>query len=254
MPFSLDVTHALVDGEQTLVLRAEDQPEDVHFPRGKQDWLEAPHLDADGDVVDIALHTVKVQNWDKTITTIPTHRLISESFRNWRGMQESGGRRIKRALPIDQNSIRFLSADEQAALRRFALIDDYLDRKQAELDRWNARLAESGRDPVNHRRATNIGTFRAYLIAYLRAHPEIHQQMTLLVRQLQPTSQGLPIEIYAFTATVNWDEYERIQSDIFDHLLAILPEFGLRPFQEPSGSDLRRIGSREVAEAMASAR
>jgi miniconductance mechanosensitive channel len=205
------------------------------------DWIEMPQLNADGDVVDIALHTVKVQNWDKTITTIPTHRLIAESYKNWRGMSESGGRRIKRSLLIDQNSVRFLTPDEQATMRRFALIDDYLDRKQEELEQWNARLAEAGRDPVNTRRVTNIGTFRAYVIAYLRAHARIAQGMTQLVRQLQPTPQGLPLEIYCFTSTTAWGEYESIQADIFDHLLAILPEFDLRLFQEPSGLDIRRL-------------
>ncbi|WP_414903474.1 mechanosensitive ion channel family protein [Sphingomonas flavalba] len=203
------------------------------------DWIEMPQLNADGDVIDIALHTVKVQNWDKTITSIPTHRLITESYKNWRGMAESGGRRVKRALLLDQNSVRFLDAEEQAALRRFALLDAYLDSKQTELDAWNARLATDGRDPVNSRRITNIGTFRAYVIAYLQAHGRIAQDMTQLVRQLQPTPQGLPLEIYCFTNTTAWAAYESIQADIFDHLLAILPEFGLRLFQEPSGLDLQ---------------
>ena len=203
------------------------------------DWIEMPQLNADGDVIDIALHTVKVQNWDKTITTIPTHRLISESYKNWRGMQESGGRRIKRALLIDQNSVSFLSPQELADLRRFALIDDYLDQKCAEIDEWNRKLIEAGRDPVNQRRATNFGTFRAYVFAYLRTHPRIASNMTLLVRHLQPTAQGLPLEIYCFTATTAWADYEAIQADVFDHLLAVLPEFGLRLFQEPSGFDER---------------
>ncbi len=204
------------------------------------DWIEMPALNADGDVIDIALHTVKVQNWDKTITTIPTHRLISESFKNWRGMSESGGRRIKRSIFIDQNGIRFLTRDEKDGFRRFQLLDDYLGHKQAELGEWNAAIEKAGRDEVNARRVTNIGTFRAYVVEYLRAHSQIAQGMTLLVRQLDPTPQGLPIEIYCFTNTTDWNAYEDIQSDIFDHLLAILPEFGLRPFQEPSGLDLQR--------------
>ena len=202
------------------------------------DWIEMPQLNADGDVIDIALHTVKVQNWDKTITTIPTWRLINESYKNWRGMQESGGRRIKRSLLIDQTSVRFLTEEERERMRRFLLIDDYLADKAAELERWNAQLIESGRDPVNTRRATNIGTFRAYVQQYLRGHPRIRQNMTLLVRQLQPTEAGLPLEIYCFTATVSWAEYETIQSDLFDHMLAILPEFGLRLYQQPSGADM----------------
>lgn len=204
------------------------------------DWIEMPQLNADGDVIDIALHTVKVQNWDKTITTIPTWRLINESYKNWRGMQESGGRRIKRSLLIDQTSVRFLTQEERERMRRFLLIDDYLADKAAELERWNAQLIESGRDPVNTRRATNIGTFRAYVEQYLRNHPLIRPDMTLLVRQLQPTEAGLPLEIYCFTATVAWAEYEAIQSDVFDHMLAILPEFGLRLYQKPSGTDVAR--------------
>ncbi|AMG73675.1 mechanosensitive ion channel family protein [Sphingopyxis granuli] len=205
------------------------------------DWIEMPQLNADGDVIDIALHTIKVQNWDKTITTIPTHRLIAESFKNWRGMSESGGRRIKRSLLIDQNCIRFLTADEKQQLRRLRLIDDYLESKQGELGEWNARVERAGHDPVNSRRVTNVGTFRAYVLAYLRANGRISKDMTLLVRQLAPTAQGLPIEIYCFTSTTAWAEYEDIQSDIFDHLFAIMPEFGLRPFQDPSGVDFRLL-------------
>ncbi|MGI9360792.1 MAG: mechanosensitive ion channel family protein, partial [Parasphingorhabdus sp.] len=204
------------------------------------DWIEMPALNADGDVVDIALHTVKVQNWDKTITTIPTHRLISESFKNWRGMSDSGGRRIKRSIFIDQNGIRFLTDEEQQNLRRFQLLNSYLDRKQAELLEWNSEIEKTGRDGINRRRITNIGTFRAYVSEYLHNNPNIAQDMTLLVRQLDPTSKGLPIEIYCFTNTTSWNPYENIQSDIFDHLIAILPEFGLSSFQEPSGLDLQR--------------
>ncbi|WP_312358198.1 mechanosensitive ion channel family protein [Stutzerimonas balearica] len=203
------------------------------------DWVEMPQLNADGDVIDIALHTVKVQNWDKTITSIPTKRFISDSFKNWRGMQESGGRRIKRSLYLDQQSVHFLDAEERKRLYRFNLLEEYLVNKRKEIDEWNAKLAERGQEPVNTRRVTNIGTFRAYVERYLRSHPGVHQRMTLLVRQLSPTPDGLPLEIYCFTNTVAWAEYEAIQSDIFDHLLAILPEFGLRVFQHPSGGDMR---------------
>jgi len=203
------------------------------------DWVEMPQLNADGDVIDIALHTVKVQNWDKTITSIPTKRFISDSFKNWRGMQESGGRRIKRSLYLDQQSVHFLDADERKRLYRFSLLEDYLVNKRKEIDEWNAKLAERGQEPVNTRRVTNLGTFRAYVERYLRAHPGVHQNMTLMVRQLSPTADGLPLEIYCFTNTVAWTQYEAIQSDIFDHLLAILPEFGLRVFQHPSGGDVR---------------
>ncbi len=211
------------------------------------DWIEMPQLNADGDVVDIALHTVKVQNWDKTITTVPTHRLISESFKNWRGMREAGGRRIKRALMIDQTSIRFLGAAEVKALQRFTLLTGYLETKQAEIARWNEARPDRTRDKVNARRITNIGTFRAYVLAYLQAHPSVARDMTLLVRQLAPSPTGLPLEIYCFTATTAWADYEAIQSDIFDHLLAILPEFGLRVFQEPTGGDLAGWSHREFA-------
>jgi miniconductance mechanosensitive channel len=203
------------------------------------DWIEMPAMNADGDVIDISLHTVKVQNFDKTITTIPTHRLVSDAYRNWRGMSEAGGRRIKRALTLDQNSIRFLSDNEVASLKRFRVLRDYLAAKKEEIAAWNeSELA--GEDAVNARRITNIGTLRAYIIGYLKSHPEIDDNFTLLVRQLPPGPEGLPIEVYCFTATTNWGEYERIQADIFDHLLAILPEFDLQIFQEPSGSDFKR--------------
>jgi miniconductance mechanosensitive channel len=202
------------------------------------DWIEMPSQNADGDVIDISLHTVKVQNWDKTISTIPTHLLISESFRNWRGMTESGGRRIKRALLLDQTSVRFLGPEERQALRRIALIDDYLDSQREELEAYNARLAAAGKDPVNNRRATNLGTFRAYVNAYLRSHPGVNQGMTLLVRQQDPTPNGIPLQVYCFSADVDWAPYENLAGDIFDHLLAVLPEFGLRVYQQPGSGDI----------------
>ena len=210
------------------------------------DWIEMPSMNADGDVIDIALHTVKVQNFDKTITTIPTHRLIADSYRNWRGMSESGGRRIKRSLVIDQNSVRFLGEEEIAGLRRFKLLDEYLARKAEEIAEWNRHELSSDCDTINARRITNIGTLRAYVIAYLKSHPRIAGEgFTLLVRQLPPGPEGLPIEIYCFTDTVDWGEYEAIQADIFDHMLAILPEFGLRIFQQPSGLDLAGLAARD---------
>lgn len=205
------------------------------------DWVEMPNLGVDGDVMDIALHTVKVQNWDKTISTIPTKRFINDPFKNWRGMQESGGRRIKRSLMLDQNSVHFLSSEERKKLYRFRLLRDYLTSKQQEIDEWNQKLKDEGKEPVNTRRISNIGTFRAYVVQYLKNHPRIHQDMTLMVRQLNPTPDGLPLEIYCFTATTVWAEYEGIQSDIFDHLISILPEFGLRVFQHPSGVDMREM-------------
>ncbi len=202
------------------------------------DWIEMPSLGADGDVIDIALNTIKVQNWDKTITTIPTYRLISESFRNWRGMSESGGRRIKRALLIDQTSVRFLDTDERTRLRRIALIDGYLENKRTELEAYNATLEAGGKDPINTRRVTNLGTFRAYVTAYLRAHPRVNQDMTLMVRQLDPGPTGLPLEVYCFSSDIGWVAYENLAGDIFDHLLAVLPEFGLRLYQQPGGADV----------------
>ncbi|RUO58771.1 mechanosensitive ion channel family protein [Pseudidiomarina insulisalsae] len=205
------------------------------------DWVEMPNLNADGEVTDIALHQVKVQNWDKTITFIPTRRFISDPFKNWRGMQESGGRRIKRSLVLDQQSLHFITDDEMKAVKRFRLLKDYLKEKQQEIDEWNQQLKDEGREPVNTRRITNIGTFRAYVKNYLESHPKVHREMTLMVRQLNPTSDGLPLEIYCFTNTTVWAEYEGIQSDIFDHLLSILPEFGLRVFQHPSGIDMREM-------------
>jgi miniconductance mechanosensitive channel len=212
------------------------------------DWIEMPQLNVDGEVIDIALHTVKVQNWDKTIATVPTHRLISDTFKNWRGMQESGGRRIVRALHIDQGSVTFVSEAQQARLRRFALLEDHFERKRREIEASNLKLQAAAKEPVNRRRMTNIGIFRAYVEAYLRADPRINAKMTLIVRQMPSTAQGLPLEIYCFTATTEWALYESIQADIFDHLIAILPEFDLRIFQTPSGADLQPLfGARDAA-------
>ena len=207
------------------------------------DWVEMPQFGADGDVVDVQLHTVKVQNWDKTITTIPTHRLISDSFRNWRGMSEAGARRIKRAIYVDVSSIRFQSPEEIKHFERFALLKDYLAEKQHELHDYNTSLGAEFDETVNQRRLTNVGTFRAYAFNYLKNHPRIHKGMTLMVRQLAPGPEGLPLEVYCFTTTTVWTEYEDIQADIFDHLLAVVSEFGLRLYQKPAGSDLVGLGS-----------
>lgn len=204
------------------------------------DWIEMPQFNADGDVIDLALNTVKVQNWDRTITVIPTHKFLENSFKNWRGMQESGGRRIKRAVYVDMSTIRFLSPDESRKFERFDLLKDYLSRKFEELELANhgASVGESG-ESVNRRRLSNVGTFRAYLVRYLQSRQDLRKDMTFLVRQLEPTRQGLPLEIYVFTKTTAWGEYERIQADIFDHILAIAPEFDLRIYQEPSAVDVR---------------
>ncbi len=211
------------------------------------DWIEMPDQNADGDVIDIALHTITVQNWDKTITTVPTKKLISESFKNWRGMTEAGGRRIKRSLYLDQKSVHFLDDAQVARMRRFVLLNDYLDTKQRELEGWNAALAEKGAEPINARRVTNLGTFRAYVQQYLRNHPRIHQELTLLVRQLDPTDAGIPLEIYCFTNDTAWAAYEGIQADVFDHLLAILPEFGLRVFQRAGDAVSVRLEADDTA-------
>lgn len=202
------------------------------------DWIEMPDQNADGDVVEIALHTVKVQNWDKTVTTVPIRKLVTEPFKNWRSMQEAGGRRIKRAILLDQNSIRFLSGEDDERLGALVPLENYLKSKRTELAAWNDGLGERAKVPANTRRTTNIGTFRAYVENYLRSHPGIHQGLTIMVRQLPPGPDGLPLEIYCFTSTTAWAAYEGIQADIFDHLYAILPEFGLRVFQSPSGADL----------------
>ncbi|SEQ18550.1 miniconductance mechanosensitive channel [Rosenbergiella nectarea] len=205
------------------------------------DWLDMPKYGADGAVIDINLTTVKVHNWDKTIVTIPAYALISDSFRNWRGMSESGGRRIKRSVNIDTTSIHFLSTEEIDQLGQAHLLSPYLVNKQQEISQWNAQRDNHNASLLNHRALTNIGTFRIWLESWLKTHPQIRQDMTLMVRQLAPSENGQPIEIYAFTNTVIWAEYEAIQSDIFDYLYAALPTFGLRVHQTPTGTDIRAL-------------
>lgn len=207
------------------------------------DWIEMPKYGADGEIIDISLNTVKVQNWDKTITTIPSYTLISDSFKNWRGMQTSGGRRIKRSLYIDTNSIAFCTDSMIDHLKTINHLSDYLIHKEREISEYNARYEINKHTRVNGRALTNIGVFRAYIRNYLQNHSGIHQEMTLIVRQMAPTENGLPLEIYAFTNDIRWDVYESIQSDIFDHLFAVAPEFGIRLFQSPSGHDLKEIVS-----------
>ena len=216
------------------------------------DWIEMPQCGADGDVIDIALHTVKIQNWDKTITTVPTHRFIEEGFKNWRGMSKSGGRRIKRAVHLDVSSIRFLAPDEVDRFESWSLLAGYIAQKKQEIADYNAGVAggNAAAEPAvaDLRHLTNVGTFRAYVYAYLKHHPKIHDRgFTLLVRQLPPGPDGLPIELYCFSNDQDWVRYEGIQSDIFDHILAILPEFGLRAFQTPTGQDLADLATRVEA-------
>ena len=208
------------------------------------DWIEMSQFGADGDVIDVALHTVKVQNWDKTITTIPTHRLISDPFRNWRYMSLAGGRRIKRALHVETSSVRFLDEEEMERFGQYALLRDYVARKREEIEAHNANIPGDPGINANIRRLTNLGTFRAYAEQYLRTHPKIHHEgMTLMVRQREAGPTGIPIEVYCFTTTTAWTEYEAIAADLFDHLFAIAPDFGLRIFQSPSGEDVRALAA-----------
>ena len=206
-----------------------------------KDWIEMPKYGADGDVLEITLTTVKVQNFDNTITTIPTYALINESFKNWRNMNLSGGRRIKRYVNIDLGSIKFCSSEMLEQFKRIQLISQYIQNRQEEILVYNKKHQVDESTLVNGRRLTNIGVFRSYVEAYLRQHPMIHKDMTFLIRQLSPSENGLPIEIYVFCKDTNWTAYEAIQADIFDHILAVVPEFDLRVFQEPSGSDFQKI-------------
>lgn len=207
----------------------------------KGDWISMPKYGADGNIIDIALTTVKIQNWDKTITTIPTYTLITESFKNWRGMSESGGRRIKRSINIDINTIRFCTEEMLSRFKEIHYISGYLKKTETETQVYNQKLNVDHSNLVNGRRMTNIGTFRAYVETYLRNQPMINKEMTFLVRQLAPTEHGLPIEIYVFSKVQEWGEYESIQANIFDHILAVVPEFDLRVFQDPSGRDFNKL-------------
>ena len=205
------------------------------------DWVEIPQHNADGDIMEIGLTTVKVRNFDNTITTVPTQSLIDESFKNWRGMQESGGRRIKRSIFLDVNSISFCNDDQLARYSKIDYIKKYLTTTRTELEKYNAENSNAKDSIANGRRITNIGTFRAYILAYLQNHPQINQDLTVMVRQLAASESGLPLEIYAFSAEKNWSKYEVIQADIFDHLFAVAKEFDLRVFQKPSGADFSKI-------------
>ena len=205
------------------------------------DWIEMPSHNADGTVLDISLNTVKVQNWDKTIATVPTYALVSESFRNWKGMEESGGRRIKRSINIDMNSVRFVDDAMAEKFKKIQVLKDYVVNKEEEIRKYNEENKIDGSILVNGRRMTNLGTFRKYVEEYLHHHPKIHNDMTFLVRQLQPDERGLPIEIYVFSNDQEWANYEAIQSDIFDHILAVIPQFELRVFQNPSGRDFQSL-------------
>ncbi len=205
------------------------------------DWIEMPKYGADGDVIDVTLNTVKVRNWDKTITTIPAYQLISDSFKNWRGMTESGGRRIKRAVNIDMAGIKFCDKAMLDRFEEYQLLAPYIRQRRKEIAEYNKTHDIDTRHLINGRNMTNIGTFRAYVAAYLHSHPKIHQDMTFLIRHLPPGENGLPIEIYVFSNDQEWANFEAIQADIFDHILAVLPLFDLRVFQRPSGYDFRGL-------------
>ncbi len=202
------------------------------------DWVEMPKFNADGDVIAINLNTVKIKNWDKTITTVPTYYFITDSFKNWRGMQESGGRRIKRSLYINVRTIRFVDPETRERYKKYYLIKDYIEERQKEIEAYNASHDFDTSELINGRRMTNIGVFRKYALAYLKNHKRLNHGMTMLVRQLAPDDKGLPLEIYCFTASIAWVEYEETQADIFDHLFAAASYFGLEIFQQPSGSDI----------------
>lgn len=205
------------------------------------DWIEMPSHNADGDVIDISLNTVKVRNWDKTITTVPTYALVSESFKNWKGMKESGGRRIKRSINIDMNTVKFVDKEMAEKFKKIHLLKDFIETRQEEIRKYNEEHQIDGSVLVNGRRMTNLGTFRLYIEQYLKNHPKVHQGLTMLIRHLQPTEAGLPIEIYVFSNDQAWAKYEAIQADIFDHILAVIPEFGLRVFQNPTGGDFQNL-------------
>ena len=206
------------------------------------DWITMPKYGADGTVIEVTLNTVKVRNFDNTITTIPPYLLISDSFQNWQGMQESGGRRVKRSINIDMTSVRFCTPEMLEKYRKIQLLTNYVEETERVVEEYNKEHDIDNSVLVNGRRQTNLGVFRAYLTNYLRSLPTVNQEMTCMVRQLQPTETGIPLELYFFSANKVWVAYEGIQADVFDHVLAIIPEFGLRVFQNPSGEDLRRIG------------
>ncbi|MEX2594590.1 MAG: mechanosensitive ion channel domain-containing protein [Anditalea sp.] len=206
------------------------------------DWIAMPKYGADGDVLEINLTTVKVQNWDKTITTIPTYTLISDSFQNWRGMSDSGGRRIKRSINIKQASIRYIADDELPRFKKIQGISSYIDEARDEIRKHNEQIGADRHLPINGRNLTNVGLFRKYVDWYLKSHPGTHKGMTMMVRQLAPTEKGMPLELYVFTNTVEWLEYEAVMADIFDHLIAAVKHFDLEIFELPTGEDLREVG------------
>ena len=210
------------------------------------DWIAMPKYGADGTVIEVTLNTVKVRNWDNTITTIPPYLLVSDSFQNWRGMQESGGRRVKRSINIDMNSVRFCTPEMLAKYKKIQLLTDYVEQTEQVVKEYNKEHHIDNSILVNGRRQTNLGVFRAYLTNYLKSLPDVNKNLTCMVRYLQPTEQGIPVELYFFSAVKEWVPYEGIQADVFDHLLAIVPEFGLRVFQNPTGRSSFGSGIEEI--------
>ena len=208
------------------------------------DWIQMPKYGADGTVIEVTLNTVKVRNWDNTITTIPPYALVSDSFQNWRGMQESGGRRIKRSIRIDMNSVKFCTPEMLAKYKKIQLLKDYIEETEKVIEDYNKEHGIDNSILVNGRRQTNLGVFRAYLTNYLKSLPTVNQDLTCMVRQLQPTEQGIPLELYFFSAIKAWVPYEGVQADVFDHVLAIIPEFDLHVFQNPTGEDFRELSKR----------
>jgi len=205
------------------------------------DWVEFPKYGADGDVVEIKLQTIKIMNWDKTISTVPTYSFVSDAFKNWRGMEESGGRRIKRSIKIDMNTVKLCDEEMLNRFKKIEYISEYLEKKKMEVDTFNTDHNVSRESSVNGRAISNMGTFRAYVHAYLSHNQSLNKDMTFLVRQLQPTDKGLPLEIYVFSKEKRWAYYEDIQADIFDHILSVVKEFDLQVFQSPSGSDFSKL-------------
>lgn len=205
------------------------------------DWIEMPKYGADGSVIEVTLNTVKVRNWDNTITTIPPYALVSDSFQNWRGMQESGGRRVKRSINIDMNSVKFCTPEMLAKYRKIRILKEYVEDTEKVIENYNEEHGIDNSVLVNGRRQTNLGVFRAYLTNYLKNLPAVNQNLTCMVRQLQPTDKGIPLELYFFSAIKDWVPYEGVQADVFDHVLAVIPEFDLHVFQNPTGDDFRAL-------------
>jgi miniconductance mechanosensitive channel len=208
------------------------------------DWIAMPKYNADGVVIEVTLNTVKIKNWDNSITTIPPYAFISDSFQNWRGMQESGGRRVKRSINIDMKSVKFCTPEMIAKYRKIHILKEYIEKTEEGLNEYNEKNNIDNSVPVNGRRQTNLGVFRAYLTDFIRNYPDVNHNLIYMIRHLHPTEKGLPVELYFFTNTTNWILYESVQADVFDHVLAIIPEFDLNVFQDPTGTDFCNLANK----------